>query len=146
MHYYITELWDLKMVVIPRLSVNTRLGVWGPDGGIFRPSRWLEQDTGDEKTTSKLPQVSLSGWNHLDSFGEGTRMCLGYRLAVFEVKVVLASLVKAFVFEEVSGAPIKNRSIATTLVPTTMQNVPGTTQAHMKVHYLPVKVSLVAQH
>ena len=146
MHYYITELRDLKMVVIPRLSVNTRLGVWGPDGGIFRPSRWLEQDTGDEKTTSKLPQVSLSGWNRLDSFGEGARMCLGYRLAVFEVKVVLASLVKAFVFEEVPGAPIKNRCVATALVPTTMQNVPGTMEAHMKVHHLPVKVSLVVQH
>ena len=134
------------MVVIPRLSINTRVGVWGPDGEMFRPSRWLEQDTGDEKTTFKLPQVSLSGWNRLNSFSEGARMCLGYRLAVLEVKAVLASLIKAFVFEEVPGTPIKNRNVATVLVPTMMQNVPGTTQAHMKVHYLPVKVSLVPQH
>ena len=132
------------MIVIPRLSVNTRPGVWGPDGEMFRPSRWLEQDSSDEKT-SKLPQVSLSGWNHLDSFSEGTRMCLGYRLAVFEVKAVLASLVKAFVFEEVPGVTIKNRNVGLLLVPTPIRNVPGTTQA-MKVHCLPVKVSLVAQH
>ena len=141
-----TELWDLKMVVILRLSVNTRPGVWGPDGEMFRPSRWLEQDSDNEKTTFRLPQVSLSGWNSLTSFSEGAHMCIGYRLAVIELKIVLASLVKAFVFEEVPGPPMKIRNVATLVVSTMMQSVPGTTQAHMKVHHLPVKVSLVAQH
>jgi len=135
-----------QMVVIPRLSIGTRPGVWGSDGQMFKPSRWLGQDNNNEKATSNLPQVCLSGWNGMECFGEGPRMCPGYRLAVLEFKVIVAALVKAFIFEEVQDVPIKNRNFGTILVPTTMVNVPGTTQARIKANYLPVKVSLVDQH
>ena len=73
-------------------------------------------------------------------------MCLGYRLAVPELKVIIAALIKAFVFEQVPDVQIKNRIFGTLLGPTTVLNIPGTTQTHTKVDYLPVKVSLLDQH
>ena len=36
-------------------------------------------------------------------------MCIGYRLAVFEFKAILAALVKEFRFEQVEGAKIVKR-------------------------------------
>src|SRR5260221_2659894 len=138
----ITELYDLKMIYIPRLSINTRPGAWGPDGQAFIPSRWLEEDSDNGKASFTLPQVSVSGWNNLDSFSEGAHMCLGYRLAVFEFKVIIAAIVKAFVFEEVPGFRFKNRVFGALLTPTMIPSAPGTTEASMKVHCLPVKVSL----
>ena len=71
-------------------------------------------------------------------------MCLGYRLAVPELKVIIAALIKAFVFEQVPDVQIKNRIFGTLLGPTTVLNIP--TQTHTKVDYLPVKVSLLDQH
>src|SRR5260221_220036 len=115
----VTELYDLKMIYIPRLSINTRPGAWGPDGQAFVPSRWLEvEDSGNEKTSFTPPQVSVSGWNNLNTFSEGARMCLGYRLAVFEFKAIIAALIKEFVFEEVPGFQFKNRLFGALLTPT----------------------------
>ncbi len=144
----VTELYDLKMIYIPRLSINTRPGAWGPDGQAFVPSRWLEvEDSGNEKTSFTPPQVSVSGWNNLNTFSEGARMCLGYRLAVLEFKAIIVALIKAFVFEEVPGFQFKNRLFGALLTPTMVPSAPGTTEASMiEVHCLPVKVSLVDQH
>src|SRR5260221_220038 len=92
----VTELYDLKMIYIPRLSINTRPGAWGPDGQAFVPSRWLEvEDSGNEKTSFTPPQVSVSGWNNLNTFSEGARMCLGYRLAVLEFKATIVGVSNA---------------------------------------------------
>ncbi|KAF8325825.1 cytochrome P450, partial [Cantharellus anzutake] len=94
-------------VAIPRVSINTRPSAWGPDGEVFRPSRWLDADG------PTLPQVSVDGWNNFDAFGEGSRFCIGYRLAIFEMKAIMAALVRAFKFEEVQGIKIKKRNLLT---------------------------------
>ncbi|KAF8338782.1 cytochrome P450 [Cantharellus anzutake] len=107
-----------QMIVIPRLSINTRRGAW----------------------------VSLSGWNHLDTFGEGAHMCIGFRLAIFEFKAILAALVKAFVFEEVPNVQTKSHNIVGTLQPSTVLHDPSTKRPFTKAHYLPVKLSLADQH
>src|SRR5258708_24591503 len=138
----------LKMVVIPRLSINTRPGAWGPDGQTFKPSRWFEQDGSIEEapgSSTPIPQASLSGWNHLETFSEGAHMCIGYRLAVLEFKALLAALIRAFVFDEVPGVRIKNRNFGAMLGPIITSGVPGEMEARLKTHYLPVKVSLVDQ-
>jgi len=95
-----------QTIYISRVANNTRPSVWGPDGNIFRPSRWLELAKGEGSST---PQATVSGWNNLDSFAEGAHMCIGYRLAVFEIKVILAALVKAFIFEPVDGVKIAKK-------------------------------------
>ena len=46
-------------------------------------------------------------------FGCGTRMCIGNKFALMEMRVVLATLVKKFSFREVPGCVVKevNRGI-----------------------------------
>lgn len=95
-----------QLIYISRISNNIRPSVWGSDGHIFRPSRWLEFA---ERKDSSSPQATITGWNNLDSFAEGAHMCIGYRLAVFEFKAILAALVKEFKFEQVEGAKIQKR-------------------------------------
>ncbi|KAF9256700.1 cytochrome P450 [Marasmius fiardii PR-910] len=67
--------------------------VWGPDAGLFQPLRWLNgrYDSGN------LPG-SIGPYSNLATFVGGARMCLGWRLAVIEMQVVLSELVSKFQF------------------------------------------------
>ena len=103
---------------------------------VFKPSRWFE--------TSKdaLPRATNSGWNNLDTFSEGAHMCLGYRLAVFEFKMILCILLRTFKFERVEGVKILNK-FAATLQPKVIENNGDGKHIVMDGPWLPVKVSLV---
>ncbi|KAK7683843.1 hypothetical protein QCA50_013220 [Cerrena zonata] len=78
-------------IVIAFIGSNTLNRVWG-DGKAFRPERWL-----DEKT---LPSkdVLTQGWANLLTFSAGPRMCIGLRLAHLELKILLYSLLRNYVF------------------------------------------------
>lgn len=85
--------------------MNTNKRTWGPDGTSFVPERWLPNpETPD--TPAKVPHVTIGGWQHLSTFSEGPRICLGYRLAVFEVKALLLALVRDFKFDTVHKVPV----------------------------------------
>ncbi|KAF8332754.1 cytochrome P450 [Cantharellus anzutake] len=125
-----------QVLFIPRLSLNTHCGTWGLDGKVFRPSRWLA--TGKDAP----PRATLTGWNNIDTFSEGAHMCLGYRLAVFEVKAVLCALLKTFRFEQVTGVKIVNKFSAT-LQPQVVENSGEAREIVMNEPWLPVKVTPV---
>jgi len=117
---------------IPSISINRYGASWGPTGAAFDPSRWLP-----ESTTTPVPEAVQGGWQHLMTFNEGPRLCLGYRLAIFEYKAILASLILEFRFEDVPGQVIKNR------LSVTMQ--PYVVGEEAKGASLPVRVGLVVR-
>ncbi|KAJ8454876.1 hypothetical protein ONZ51_g12775 [Trametes cubensis] len=94
---------------IPFTTMNTNPAVWGPDGAEFKPARWLTP--GGVPSLSELP----SGWSGITTFCDGPRNCIGYRLAIFEFKVILATLVRSLEFHETTAQVV--RKISPTLQP-----------------------------
>ncbi|KDQ08459.1 hypothetical protein BOTBODRAFT_191732 [Botryobasidium botryosum FD-172 SS1] len=88
-----------QLIAIPSIAINRNNAVWG-DGWAFRPERWLTPDQLPD------PSESTQGWSQMLTFLEGPRMCIGYRLAILELKIMLSSLVRAFIFRE-TGAEIE---------------------------------------
>lgn len=109
---------------IPFTTMNTSQA-WGPSASVFDPSRWLEED--------RDPATLPPGWSGLMTFCAGPRNCIGYRLgsfslsssaqnvflnispAILEFKIILATLIRSFVFED-TGAVIVEK-ISPTLQP-----------------------------
>ncbi|KAJ3390488.1 hypothetical protein HDU92_000421 [Lobulomyces angularis] len=72
-------------VIIDVRSLHTLTSVWGEDAQEFKPERW---DNGFVPTScSYIP------------FGDGPTICIGQKLAIVEMKVVLIYLIKGFNFE-----------------------------------------------
>ncbi|CAG7846424.1 SubName: Full=Related to Cytochrome P450 {ECO:0000313/EMBL:CCA66956.1} [Serendipita indica DSM 11827] len=93
-----------QVIHIPVVAVNRFSSVWG-DGDSFRPERWIEKSgTPDGKF---LP----GAWSGMLTFLVGARSCLGYRLAVFEMKILIMAFIRAFEFEVIE--PIESRMSAT---------------------------------
>ncbi|KAH0839444.1 cytochrome P450 [Lanmaoa asiatica] len=90
---------------IPLASVNLSTVVWGEDAKVFKPSRWLEDDRGQNGIPAKAREVQ--GHRHLLTFSDGPRICIGKNFAIAEFKAVLSVLIKNFVFELRDGAETK---------------------------------------
>lgn len=73
------------LLAIPMASINRSTAIWGEDAKVFRPSRWLEDDHGENGIPAKAKEVQ--GHRHLLTFSDGPRMCLGKNFAVAEFKV-----------------------------------------------------------
>ncbi|KDQ07703.1 hypothetical protein BOTBODRAFT_38602 [Botryobasidium botryosum FD-172 SS1] len=88
-----------QVIIIPTMSINRDNAVWG-DGWTFRPERWLSPD--------QLPAhgETTQGWSQTLTFLQGPRMCIGFRLVILELKVVLSSLIKTFVLHD-TGAEVE---------------------------------------
>ncbi|KAF5347375.1 hypothetical protein D9758_011286 [Tetrapyrgos nigripes] len=114
-----------QTIIIPIHAMSRQDSVWG-DGSTYRPERWLE----GLPFADKLP----SGWSHLLAFSDGPRNCIGFRLAIFQFKVILAGLIRKFEFHD-TGAAIKNK-VTSSMQPVTIgeENISPR---------LPVKVTLV---
>ncbi|KAJ7668018.1 cytochrome P450 [Mycena rosella] len=78
-----------QLIHIPFLSLNTSPHAWGPNASVFDPGRWLEESD---------PASRPHGWSGLLSFLDGPRNCIGWRLAVLEMKIILATLIRSIVF------------------------------------------------
>lgn len=87
-----------QLIQLPMRAIN----VW-EEGERFWPERWLNKETAPSK---------LGGWSNMSSFSEGPRMCLGWKLAVLEMKIAIFTLVKDFSFCD-TGDTIETR-ISTT--------------------------------
>ncbi|EIM87138.1 cytochrome P450 [Stereum hirsutum FP-91666 SS1] len=96
---------------IPFAALNVNPAVWGPDSQTFKPERWIEE--GGVKPASELPH----GWGNITTFCDGPRSCIGYRLAVAELKVILATLIRSFEVYD-TGAKVRT-AISPTLQPVT---------------------------
>lgn len=93
------------------MAMNHSQAIWGPDADEFKPERWLSSNL------KPLPS-HMTGWYGQYTFSWGQRMCLGMRMgasdifsrtpslpaqtfpyiALFEYKIMLSALLKAFEF------------------------------------------------
>ncbi|PVF95589.1 cytochrome P450 [Serendipita vermifera] len=127
-----------QVIHIPSIGINRDNDVWG-DGDVFRPTRWLVGRPAGAKYCSpgeqglKPASEMCGGWSGIFTFSEGPRACVGRRLALFEYKVIMYTLVKSLVFED-TGAKIMLR-FGSTLAP----RVVGEEADGIK---LPIKISL----
>ena len=113
----------------------------GPDHNskVFQPSCWV-----DSETCEAAPLVSLTGWNNLSIFSEGSHLCIGYHLAVFKMKVFLVVLVRALQFKEVQGVKIKKRNLFM-MQPLIVENTSEAKDIIMEGPWFPVKILLIDQ-
>nr|ASN66820.1 Cyp5139R1 [Phaffia rhodozyma] len=86
-------------IFIPILNLNTLDDIWGGDGQIFRPERWMGENFSD--AAKEVPGV----WTHMSTFISGPRSCVGYRFALVEIKAVLFVLLRSFVFAHCDPRP-----------------------------------------
>ncbi|GET00322.1 cytochrome P450 [Rhizophagus clarus] len=87
-------------ITIPILALHKLPEIWGPTASKFDPKRWLDP--------SLIKNVS--NLNYLP-FLTGTRACIGNKVALTEFKVLLAMLIRNFVFRPIEGFHIKRRII-----------------------------------
>jgi len=78
---------------VPLRGVNRAEEIWGSDAKLFAPERWLNGDAG-------LPERAraVQGTNHLLTFVDGPRICLGRAFALAEFKSVLSVLIRNYTF------------------------------------------------
>ncbi|KAK7064703.1 cytochrome P450 [Favolaschia claudopus] len=96
-----------SFVHLPVEGVNLSEDIWGPDAREFNPDRWNSLPAG--ATSPAFP-----GLANLMSFSFGRASCPGYRFALLEAKVILATLLPQFVFSPVGGIEIgKYNSVLT---------------------------------
>ncbi|KAL7420604.1 hypothetical protein Q5752_004555 [Cryptotrichosporon argae] len=88
-------------IVFPLTSINRMKSIWGPDGDVFRPERWLEKG-GIPDTVKALP----SGYDHIFTFISGPRACLGMRFAIAEMRVILSAIIASFKYELDNEKPL----------------------------------------
>jgi len=79
------------VIYIPISSVNKDKETWGEDAREFKPERWLD-GTADH---TDRPGV----YSNLLTFLHGVRACIGYRMAIIELKVLLFALIRNIEFE-----------------------------------------------
>ncbi|TDL17780.1 cytochrome P450 [Rickenella mellea] len=112
-------------IVLPIICSNRLNAVWG-DGDVWRPERWL----GELPPKDQLVQ----GWANLLTFSEGPRNCIGFRLAILELKIIIATLIRRFVFTLPSDDfEVQGRYFATLL--------PIVKGQESKGAYMPLKVT-----
>ncbi|KAJ6528536.1 cytochrome P450 [Mycena capillaripes] len=87
--------------IIPFLVLNTDPTVWGSDADQFIPERWLKG--GSNPPADELPH---GPWGNVSNFVDGPRHCIGWRLAVQEIKLITAAIVKNFELKD-TGATVK---------------------------------------
>lgn len=71
--------------------------IWGPDATSFRPERFIDEQTG------KLINFSSTQFT---MFHAGPRMCPGRNVAILEIKIVMAGLLRRFKFSEAPGQTV----------------------------------------
>ncbi|KAF7364635.1 Cytochrome P450 [Mycena venus] len=102
-----------QCVYVAIASYHRLASIWGPDAHEFRPSRWL-----DEKPCKGQ---ALGPYASLLSFFGGPAVCLGWRLAILEIQVIVVELLEKYVL---SLPPADNNRLRTrlavTLVPETL--------------------------
>ncbi|ETO65742.1 hypothetical protein F444_16993 [Phytophthora nicotianae P1976] len=72
-------------------------GVWGADAASFVPERFIDPQTGE------MLKVSSGKFS---AFNTGPRVCVGRKLAMMEMKMVVACVVSRFHLDEVPGQDV----------------------------------------
>lgn len=90
--------------IVFSLYTTSRMGEYYDDPLVFRPDRWLRNDS------EPYPQVRNKISSHAYAslpFGIGKRMCIGRRLAELEMHLLIASIVSKFTISLVDEDDIK---------------------------------------
>jgi cytochrome P450 len=100
-----------QVIYVPIEQLQVATCVWGPDAREFNPERWL--NTGASQATpdgaapesapasSKRPTGVPDGpgvWPNILTFIDGPRRCVGYKLALMQIKMILYALIRDFEF------------------------------------------------
>ncbi|GET02547.1 cytochrome P450 [Rhizophagus clarus] len=86
-------------ITLSILALHKSPEIWGPTAAEFDPKRWLNPElTKNVSNISYLP------------FNTGARGCIGNKLALNEIKVILGILVRNFVFQTIEGTHIERKS------------------------------------
>jgi len=80
-------------IYIPIRAVNRAKDLWGIDAEDFRPERWLDES--NPPAIRAIPSV----WSNIMSFLVGSHACIGYRIALAQMKTMLFILIRGFEFE-----------------------------------------------
>ncbi|KAG8894960.1 hypothetical protein FRB99_000831 [Tulasnella sp. 403] len=80
-------------IFIPIMCMNRDKNIWGEDALEFRPERWLSGDT--HPRSGEIPGVFAG----VMTFIGGPRACIGYRMALMEMKVLTFVLLRSISFE-----------------------------------------------
>ena len=81
------------------ISVTHKLPeIWGPTADEFNPKRWLDPSL----------NKNISNLNYLP-FLNGARSCIGNKLALVEIKIILSILIRNFVFQPIEGFHIRKK-------------------------------------
>ncbi|KAF7310487.1 Cytochrome P450 [Mycena chlorophos] len=94
-----------SFVHIPIEGINMDVDLWGPDARAFNPDRWL-QVAPDSQEPVGGPAQPFPGIANLMSFSFGRASCPGWRFALLESKVALATLVRQYKFAPEPSAEI----------------------------------------
>jgi cytochrome P450 len=86
-------------VSILKTVMHTLPSVWGEDAQEFRPERWNELDA------AKIPYFASTYFPFLT----GARGCIGQKLALLELKMLIASVFNEFLFSPVSGHAVHRK-------------------------------------
>ncbi|KAM5536151.1 hypothetical protein V8D89_010250 [Ganoderma adspersum] len=81
------------MVLVNILGVNRDRSIWGQDASEWKPERWLSPLPASV-SEAHIPSV----FSNTMTFSSGPRACIGYQLAVTEIRIAIAHLVLAFDF------------------------------------------------
>ncbi|KAK0496461.1 cytochrome P450 [Armillaria luteobubalina] len=114
---------------IPFTLLNTNTAIWGSNAHEFIPERWMTPD--GVPNPKDLPH---GPWTNVSSFGDGPHTCIGWRLAVMQIKIVLAVMIRRFEFKD-SGVKIHKM-----LSPSLQPFING------EAATLPLHISLVHPH
>ncbi|KAH8818605.1 cytochrome P450 [Flagelloscypha sp. PMI_526] len=88
------------VIQIPYLALNMNPHAWGPDAAEFRPERWIDGSLPPKENLPHGPYASIM------NFTDGPRACIGWHLAIREMKVVIAHLLMSFEIQD-TGAKVE---------------------------------------
>ncbi|KAL0952692.1 hypothetical protein HGRIS_006931 [Hohenbuehelia grisea] len=81
-------------VILNLVGCNTDVDIWGPDALEWKPERWLKP------LPDSVQRASIPGlYANTMTFLGGNRACIGYSLAILQMKLALAVLIPRFTFE-----------------------------------------------
>jgi cytochrome P450 len=101
-----------QIVHLPIENLNMAQSIWGPDAREFKPERWVVRgDPTDPAlvTGTAVPACVGEGpgvWSNLMTFIDGPRRCVGYKLGIMQMKIILYTLIRDFEFAAVPGKRI----------------------------------------
>ncbi|KAG8871243.1 hypothetical protein FRB97_008868 [Tulasnella sp. 331] len=93
-------------LVVHIYASNTRSDIWGPDSLEFNPERF-------DKLPEAVSEITAM-FGNLSTFLAGPRGCIGWRMAVLEIKSLLFTLVRTFEFAIDPKIEISGKLVITT--------------------------------